>query len=202
MCAWDIHGIVMKNKKTLDALVASYFLTVILCVVSLYLFNYERIMHGYVKKGISKNLYCCFYLYAVCLYTLISRPPNAYLIFLMRRLVECLVHRYSKKSRFSWCHFFFGFSYYTALCLYLYDKSIPEEMFLGLNVVQAVAHVLVFRYGFRHVHYLAEVLIYTYIFLVLHSVLSFLILVYVVLFAAISIQMRCVVEEKGKKRTR
>lgn len=201
-CAWSLHRIVMRNKETADALVAAYFLAVILCVVSLYVFKYERLLHGHVKKGISKNLYCCFYLYAVCLHLLLSRPPNAYLVFLVRRLVESLVHRYSRKSRLSWCHFAFGFSYYTALCLYLCDKSIPEEVFLGLNAVQAVAHVLVFRYGFRHVHYLAEVLIYAYLFLVLHSVQSLLILVYVVLFAAISMHMRYVVEKTERVRIR
>lgn len=199
---WSLRSIIMKNKEIADVLVAGYFLAVILCVASLCVFKSERLMHGHVKKGISKNLYFCFYLYAVCFHTYLSRPPNVYLVFLVRRLVECLAHRYSRKSKLSWCHFVFGFSYYTAVCLYLCDKSIPQETFLSLNAVQAVAHILVFRYGFRHIHYLAEMLIYAYIFLVLHSVHSFLVLAYVVLFATISMHMRCIIEKKEKMRSR
>lgn len=196
---WALHSTIMGNKDAVDLLVAVYFLAVVLGVASLYLFKYENLRHGHIEKGISKNLYCCFYLYAACLYLLVSKLPNIYMVFLVRRLVESLVHRYSRRSRLSWCQFAFSFSYYTVLCLYLCDKEIPPGLFLGLNAVQMAAHVLVFRYRLRYLHYIAEVLIYTHLFSALRSVQSLLVLAYVVLFAGISMRMRCAIEKEGRR---
>lgn len=168
-----------------DGAYSAYFSALVLCSWGAYFLRNSLTRHGREcapagRGRVSKNLFRYFYLTGILAYAVISRcsaEPNApgsglmahqvFVVHLARRFAECMLLKYSKDSCMSPVHLLVGLSYYPVVIAKLFrDKARLSRAelaaFLLLNLVQAVAHCVIFRSKRRlyYLHYISEFLIY------------------------------------------
>ncbi|EJW03287.1 hypothetical protein EDEG_02353 [Edhazardia aedis USNM 41457] len=152
--------------------------------------------HGYNTRGISKNYFILFYLYAILYYIYIKDSFNVYFVHICRRFVECCFLKYSRRCKMSFIHLFVGFSYYTVVINKLREENfgyLYVVLFLILNLLQSYAHYRIFAQKKRNIpyfHYLCEFLIFLSIFYKVRSLFCFLNCCWIVTFSAVTILQR------------
>ena len=145
------------------------------------------ILHGHIKKGMSKNFFIFFYINCL-IFNFFIKNFNLYLLHILRRAIECLIFRYNH-SKMNYIQFIHGIIYYIFLSLHLRDiEGINLPVFILLNVFQTLTHILVFRYKrFVYSHYFSEFLIYLYLFYIKKSKELFYNTIYLIIFILTSI---------------